>query len=89
MEGKPPKTLAVAGQILVKGDGSGTMEEREATVYRSATAICMYIIIMQWSRPDIYNATRGQARQMAAPREAHGKALQTMIWYVVVKMKDW
>ena len=38
--------------------------------------------IMQWSRPDIYNATCGQARQMAAPREAHGKALQITMRYV-------
>ena len=72
-DGKAPKTPAVAGKILVKGDGNGTMEERENTVYRSATATCMYI--MQWSRPDIYNATRGQSRQMASPREAHVKAL--------------
>ena len=32
--GEAPKTPAVACQILVKGDGSGTMEDREATVYR-------------------------------------------------------
>ena len=70
---KALKTSAVAGQILVKGDGSGTTEERELTLYESANATCMYI--MQWSRPDIYNATRGQSRQMASPREAHVKAL--------------
>ena len=67
-DGKVPKTPAVAGQIPVKGDVSGTMEEREATVYKSATATCMYI--KQWSRPDIYNVTCRQTRQMAAPREA-------------------
>ena len=37
-DGKATKTLAVAGQILVKGDGCGTMEERETTMYQSATA---------------------------------------------------
>ena len=74
MGGKAPKTPAVAGQILVKGDGSGTMEDSKTTVYRSATAAYMYI--MQWSRPDIYNATHGQARQIAAPREAYWTALQ-------------
>ena len=46
MEGKAHKIPAVAGQIMVKGAGSGTMEDREATVYRSATRICMYTV--QW-----------------------------------------
>ena len=43
---RAPKTPAVAGQILVKGDGSGTIEDSEATVYRLATTTCMYVI--QW-----------------------------------------
>ena len=43
-DGNAPKTPAVAGQILVKGDGGGTMEDREATMYRSATATCIYIV---------------------------------------------
>ena len=46
MEGKAPKTPAVAGQILVKGDVSDITEDSEATVYRSAIATCMYV--MQW-----------------------------------------
>ena len=45
-DGQAPKTPEVAGQILATGDGSGTMEDREATVYKSVTATCMYI--MQW-----------------------------------------
>ena len=65
MEGKAHKIPALAGQIMVKGDGSGTMEDREATVYRSGTTNCMYTV--QWSRLDIYNVTRGQARQISAP----------------------
>ena len=85
MEGKAPKIPAVAGQILVKGDGSDTMEDSEDTVYRSVTARCMYII--QWSMTDIYNATSGQGRHMPAPREAHGKALQTLMRCVVVTKK--
>ena len=72
---------AVAGQILVKGDGSGIISEEKATTYRSATATLMYI--MQYSRPEIYNATRGQLRHMKEPREAHAKALQTRMKYVV------
>ena len=62
-------------------DGSRTISEQEATRNRSATKTLMYV--MQYSRPEIYNATRGQSRHMKAPREAHAKALQTLMKYVV------
>ena len=81
INGRSSMVPAVAGQILVKGDGSGGISEEKATKYRSATATLMYI--MQWSRPDIYNATRGQSRHMKEPREAHDKALQTLMKHVV------
>ncbi len=69
----------MAGQVLVKGDGSGTLER--ATKYRSGTATCMYM--MQWSRPEIYNATRGLARHMSGPRLAHEKGLKHLMRYLV------
>ena len=78
---RTPKTPAAAGQTLVKGDGSGTVSDEAATVYRSGTATMMFM--MQWSRPDIYNAVRGLARHMSAPREAHVKAMGTAMKYVV------
>ena len=58
--GAAPKTPAVAGQVLIKGDGSGTLGGQRATKYRSGTAVLMFM--EQWSRPDIYNATRNCAR---------------------------
>ncbi len=79
--GQAPKTPAVAGQVLVKGDGSGTLEGRDATKYQSGTAICMFV--MQWSRPEIYNAARRCARQMSAPRLVHQKALRHLMRYLV------
>ena len=71
---KPPdrvasKTLAVAGQILVKCDGDGAVMETKAKVCQLATTTCMYM--MQWSCPEIFNGVRGLARHMTAPREAH------------------
>ena len=78
---KPPKTPAVAGLTLVKGDESGQLNEKDSTEYRSATATCMFM--MQWSRPDIFNATRGQARHMHAPREPHKTALEKLMRYIV------
>ena len=59
----------VAGQVLVKGDGDGTVQTSLAKMYQSATAMCMYM--MQWSHPETFNAVRGLARHMTAPREAH------------------
>ena len=79
--GAAPKTPAVAGQVLIKGDGSGTLGGQRATKYRSGTAVLMFM--EQWSRPDIYNATRNCARHMSAPRLAHEKALQHLMRYVV------
>ena len=42
--GRASKTPAVAGQVLVSGDGSGTVEDKDATVYSSGTATCMYVM---------------------------------------------
>lgn len=78
--GRVPKTPALAGQSLSKDDGSNALAPVQATKYRSGTAICMYM--MQWSRPDIYNATRDLARHMAAPAAQHEKALRHLIHYV-------
>ena len=79
--GKMPATPAVAGLVLVKGDGSGQLDAKAATEYRSGTATCMFM--MQWSRPEIYNATHGQARHMSAPREPHKIALEKLMRYIV------
>ncbi len=51
-----------------------------AKIYWSVTATCMFM--MQWSCPDIFTAVSGLARHMTAPREAHVRALMTLIKYV-------
>ena len=79
--GRPSKTPAIAGQVLVRGDGSGMIDHVRQKRFRSGTATCMYI--MQWSRPDIYNTTRGLARQMSAARMAADKALDHLMRHVV------
>jgi len=58
--GRDPRTPALAGQTLVRGDESETLGPAETTKFRSGTAICLFIT--QWSRPGIFNATRGCAR---------------------------
>ncbi len=49
--GKNPKTPAVAGQVLVRGDRSNMLGTKETTQFRSGTEICMFM--MQWLRPEI------------------------------------
>jgi hypothetical protein len=53
----------------------------QATRYRSLVALIMYI--MQWSRPDVYNAGRSLARYMHAPNESHWKALHYCLAYIM------
>ena len=53
--GRNPKTPAIAGQVLVRGDGSNMLGPKETTKFRSGTAICLFMT--QWSRPEIFNAT--------------------------------
>ncbi len=43
-KGKSSKTPAVLGQVLVKGDSDGAVQESIANMYQSATATCMYMI---------------------------------------------
>ena len=46
-DGPVSKTPAVAGQVLVKGDGNGAVAPNTAKLYRSATVTCM--LMMHWS----------------------------------------
>jgi hypothetical protein len=82
LTGKPPRTPAIAGQDLSRDDGSGSpLSPQHTTRFRSGAAINMYM--MQWSRPDIFNATRGLTRLMHSPNSAHEKALKHLIHYVI------
>jgi hypothetical protein len=55
--------------------GSEALNLQDATKYCSRTALCMYK--MQWSKPDIYNATQDCAKHMSAP------ALKHLMKYVI------
>ena len=71
----------MAGQVVVKGDGEGAVSHEQMKIYHSATATCMSI--MQCSCLDIFNALQGLARNMTAPREAHVRAMMTLLKYVM------
>ena len=75
-------TPAVAGQVLSKGDdGAPALEPKAVTKYQSGTAICMFK--MQWSRPDIFNATHDCARHMSDSYPSHQQALDHFMKYVI------
>jgi hypothetical protein len=76
-----PKTPAVPGSNLCKGDGTEIITLEQATKYRSLVALIMYI--MQWSRPDLYDAVRSLAQYMHAPNESHWKALHYCLAYIM------
>jgi hypothetical protein len=76
-----PKTPAVPGSNLCKGDGTDLITAERATKYRSLTALIMFII--QWSRPDLYNTGRSLGRYMHAPNESHWKALHYCLAYIM------
>ena len=84
-----PKIPAVVGQVLLKGgDETDALNSKDVTKYRSRTALCMYK--MQWSRLNIYNATRDCARHMSALYSSHQKALDHLMKYVIVqRIEDW
>ncbi len=73
-------TPAVAGLVLVKGDGDGTVQESLAKMYQSASAWCN---MMQWSCPDTFNAGHRIVRHMTVPKEAHARVLMTLIRYMM------
>jgi hypothetical protein len=78
---REPKTPAVPGSNPCKGDGTKLITMEQATRYRSLVALIMYI--MQWSRPDIYNAGRSLAWYMHAPNKSHWKALHYCLAYIM------
>ena len=79
--GRIPKTPAAPGQELIKSDSGNNLHGQRVKMYRSGTAICMFI--MQWSRSDIYNATRALSSHMSAPTTEHEEALRRLMKYVV------
>jgi hypothetical protein len=76
---RTPKTPAAPGSNLCKGDGTDLITMEQATKYRSLIALIMFI--MQWSRPDLYNAGCSLTWYMHAPNESHWKALHYFLAY--------
>ena len=76
-----PRTPAKPGEVLHKGEGLKPLEPDEATDFRSMVALTMYM--MQWSRPEISNASRGCARVMSNPQVGHEESVKYLARYMV------
>ena len=76
-----PTTPAKPGEAIHKGDGLNPMEAGDASYFRSMSALTMYM--MQWSRPEISNASRSCARVMSNPQVGHMDAIKHLARYMV------
>eukprot|EP00956_Cyclotella_meneghiniana_P035901 scaffold119294_cov109-Cyclotella_meneghiniana.AAC.1 len=76
-----PRTPTKPGEVLHKGEGLKPLEPDEATDFRSMVALTMYM--MQWSRPEISNASRGCARVMSNPQVGHEESVRYLARYMV------
>jgi hypothetical protein len=79
-QGRLLLTPAPAGNILMRGDESSTLNAEMHKRYRSGVGKLMYLA--KHTRPDISNAVRDLARHMHAPNEGHWKAMEHCIRYV-------
>ena len=74
-------TPAVPGSVLTKCTDENALSSEEQTKFRSAVGKIMHM--MQYSRPEIYNATRDCARHMTQASEKHMKAALRIMKYCV------
>ena len=72
-------TPAVAGTVLIPGNAEEVLTGAEATKYRSGVGKLMHM--MQYSRPEIYNAVRDLARHMTKPTRMHFEAMLRVMKY--------
>ena len=74
-------TPAAAGTVLIPGTEAELLNGMETTKYRSGVGKLMHM--MQYSRPEIYNAVRDLARHMKEPRQVHFDAMLRVMKYCI------
>jgi Reverse transcriptase (RNA-dependent DNA polymerase). len=75
------KTPAPAGQVLMRGDEQGKLNEAHQRQFRKGVGKLLYLT--RWSRPDIRNAVRELTRCVGVAKEAHFKAMLHVMKYCV------
>ena len=74
-----PMTPAIAGNILTKEDANQAVHPKVQTYCQSGTGNMMHM--MQWSLPDICDATRDMARHMQSANNSHVQAMHKAMSY--------
>jgi hypothetical protein len=73
------KTPAVAGDVLTKCEDKDVMDPEDQTIYRSGVGKMMHV--MQYSRPETYNAVRDLARHFTRAGQKHMDAMLRAMKY--------
>jgi hypothetical protein len=82
------RTPAAAGQILIRGDNEGMLDDKHQHLFRKGVGKLLYLT--RWSRPDIRNAVRELTRCCGVAKEAHYKAMLRVMKYCVnTKTRGW
>jgi hypothetical protein len=80
-DGETPKTPAIPGEVLHRGDPGSEISKSEHQKYR--TGVGKLLHVMKWTRPDVLNAVRELSRFVSNPTEAHKKAMLRVMKYCV------
>jgi hypothetical protein len=79
---RPTRTLAETGKVLVECSEGADLSSVEQTKYPQGDRKLLHM--MNWSRPQIYNATRELNRSMALGASgAHVKVMHVVMEYCV------
>ncbi len=78
-DGDAPKTPAIPGDVLRKGEQADLLNDRDQRTYRSGVGKLLHL--MKWTRPDILNAVRELSRFMSGATQAHLRAMERVMRY--------
>jgi hypothetical protein len=84
-KGESPRTPAIPGEVLQKGEEENQVSEKEQSKYRSGVGKLLHM--MKWTRPEILNAVRELSRFMSGAAAAHMKAMYRVMNYCVATPK--
>lgn len=80
-DGYAPRTPAIAGDVLVRGEIIDQVSNEEQKMYRSGVGKLLHM--MRWSRTDTLNSVRELSRFMQGAVLAHVKAMKRVMKYCV------
>jgi hypothetical protein len=80
-EERAPRTPAIAGDVLMRGEVKDQISAQDQKTYRSGVGKLLHM--MRWSRPGCLNSVRELSRFMQGAMEAHMKAMHRTMKHCV------